>query len=207
MNHDSRSSRKRRLERLSEGPFAALTILDAQSYLADYPRDVRAWILLGVALADLARYDEAERALATALDFCEDEDRCWVMVSMGTLFRESGRFEQAASWYRQAIEAAPEEATFPIYLGAMLAKQGRFAEAEAAHRAATACTAGHVEEAYFNLGLVLRAQERFEEAAACFREAIRREPGYREARQALRDVRLCLTRSGCSVIGTQQRRS
>ncbi len=184
-----------------------MTILDAQSYVADYPRDVHARIQLGIALAEVARYDEAERAIAIALDLCVEEDRCWCLAKLGDICRETGRLDQAASWYRKAIEAAPEEATFPILLGGMLAKQGRFAEAEASHRAATACSAGHVDEAYLNLGLVLRAQERFEEAAECFRESIRRDPGYREARQALRDVRLCLARAGCSAIGTQQHRS
>jgi hypothetical protein len=47
-----------------------------------------------------------------------------------------------------------------------------------------------------NLGFVLRAQERFEEAADCFREVIRRDPGYRAAKKALRDVERCLRARG-----------
>ena len=60
------------------------------------------------------------------------------------------------------------------------------------YRQATRCTTGCTDEAFFNLGLVLRAQERFEEAAGCFREAIRIDPKYRVAKRALRDVELCL---------------
>ena len=49
-------------------------------------------------------------------------------------------------------------------------------------------TEGCLDEAYLNLGLILLTQERFEEAAECLREAIQRDPGYRVARKALRDV-------------------
>ena len=70
----------------------------------------------------------------------------------------------------------------------MLALKGRLREAERAHRAATRCPEGCIDEAYLNLGLVLRAQERFEEASRCLREAIRLDPKYRVAREELRDV-------------------
>ena len=74
----------------------------------------------------------------------------------------------------------------------MLAKQGRLHDAEDTHRKAVACTRGCIDEAYLNLGLILRARERFAEAAECFREALRRDPDYRAARRALRDVELCI---------------
>lgn len=77
-----------------------------------------------------------------------------------------------------------------IYLGLTLALQGRLRDAERVHRSATQCLEGCIDEAFYNLGLVLRAQERYQEAAECFREAIRRDPKYRIARRALRDVEL-----------------
>jgi tetratricopeptide (TPR) repeat protein len=45
-----------------------------------------------------------------------------------------------------------------------------------------------VDEAYFNLGLVLRAQERYQEALACFEKALELTPDYREAITAKSDV-------------------
>ena len=65
-------------------------------------------------------------------------------------------------------------------------------DAEESHRAAIACDQDLTDEAYLNLGFVLRAQERFAEAADCFREAISIDPDYRLARRALRDVECCL---------------
>jgi tetratricopeptide (TPR) repeat protein len=111
---------------------------------------------------------------------------------MGHLFVARGDFDQAAAWFRRAIEADPGDASYRIYLGAILARQGRLEEAEGVHRTAIACPAGCIDEAYLNLGLVLRAQGRFRESADCLREALRIDPQYRAARIALRDVERCL---------------
>ena len=83
----------------------------------------------------------------------------------------------------------PDEATGHIYLGGVLARAGRLKEAETAHRAAIRCSQGCRDEAYLNLGLVLRAQERHDEAATCFEQALKLDPKYVAARKALRDVR------------------
>ncbi len=170
----------------------ALTIRYGRRLVRDYPCHGPAWVLLGVALVEVARYEEAEQALAKALDFRPAHKRFIPLGHLGHLFREAGDYEQAAAWYRRAIEASPDEASGHIFLGGVLAKQGRFADAEEAHRAAIACSEGCIDEAYLNLGLVLRARERFAEAAESFREAIRLDPNYREARQALRDVERCI---------------
>jgi tetratricopeptide (TPR) repeat protein len=164
----------------------------ARSYLRDYPEDALAWLWLGIALGELARYEEAEQALAKAIDLCPPEKKAFCLAHMGHMFDSGGDFAQAALWYRRAIAAAPQDATYLIHLGAVLARQGRLHDAEGAHRAATACAEGCIDEAYLNLGFVLRAQERFKEAAGCFREAIRLDPEYRLARRALRDVDRCI---------------
>jgi len=150
------------------------------------------WLQLGELLKDLARYEEAEQALGKALD-CYESKRQWpVLAEFGHLFRASGDYRQAAEWFQKAVEAAPQEASPRIFLGAVLAKTGRFAEAEEAHRAATQCTTGCIDEACLNLGFVLRARERFAEAAYWFRRALQITPDYPEAKHALRDVRQCL---------------
>ncbi len=140
-----------------------------------------------------SRYDEAEEALATALELCPADRRRLPLTEMGYLEAQRGDFERAAGWYRKAIEAEPTHSASYIFLGAILGQQGRLREAEEVHRMAIeTCYEGCLDEAFLNLGLVLRAQERFEEAAEYFREAIRLDPADRHARRALRDVERCL---------------
>jgi tetratricopeptide (TPR) repeat protein len=79
-----------------------------------------------------------------------------------------------------------------IFLGATLAKQGRFAEAKRHHqRAITLATDrdGRPDEAHYNLGLILRAQRRYDEAAGHLTKALELDPQYKIAREALDDVR------------------
>ncbi len=192
MKRQSRESRYQQLRRLSDGPYPALTIRYGRRYLRDYPDHGSAWMALGIALFELARYEEAEQALGKAIEFCPEDKLQCPFSQMGHLFRQQGDFEQAEKWYRKAIFADPADASYYIYLGAMFAKQGRFYEAEENYRTAIQCSEGCIDEAYLNLGLVLRARERFREAAECFREAIRLDPKYRAAKRALRDVELCI---------------
>ena len=81
----------------------------------------------------------------------------------------------------ESHELDPNNAGRHIFLGALLAKKGDFAGAETSHRKAIRCSEGRVDEAYLNLGLVLRAQEHYKEALACFERAIEMTPDYREA--------------------------
>ncbi|MDG3005189.1 tetratricopeptide repeat protein [Paludisphaera mucosa] len=188
--------RFKRLRRISNGRFPALTIRVARRYLIDFPDHGLSWLLLGMALVQVSRYEEAEQAIAKSIDLSPPEKRRIPLSNMGHLFDQAGDYDQAAAWYRKAIAADPGVASGRIYLGAVLAKQGRLHEAEEVHRAAVGCPKGCIWEAYLNLGLVLRARERFHEAADCFREAIRLNPECREARRALRDVEYCIKWTG-----------
>jgi tetratricopeptide (TPR) repeat protein len=187
-----RKSRYERLWKLSNGDLPASTIRYARRYLADYPDHGPAWLLMGTALTEMGRYEEAKRALSKAIELCPLEKRQIAFSGMGHMFRQRGDYEQAEKWYRRAIEADPDDATYHIYLGSLFAKQGRLSDAEEVHRTAICCAEGCIDEAYLKLGLVLRAQERFQEAAECFREAIQLDPAYRAARRALQDVERCI---------------
>src|SRR5262249_30511513 len=94
--------------------------------------------------------------------------------------------------------AAPDDATYQIFLGAFLAQAGRLREAEVVRRRATRCKVGFVDEAFFNLGLVLRALERYAEARDCFQRALKLDPKYKKVRRELADIErvLKLTRKG-----------
>lgn len=193
----SREKRMKRLRQLSAGSYPATTMRYGRRYLLDHPSDGPACMLVGIALVELARYEEAEQAYAKAIEFCPPEKLQVPWWQLGHLFNNAGDHEKAAEWYQRAIDVGSGHASPYIFLGALRAKQGRFQEAEELHRAALACERGCIDEAYLNLGFILRARERFAEAAECFKEAIRRDPEYRAAKAALRDVELCMKlRSG-----------
>ena len=107
---------------------------------------------------------------------------------MGALERYRGDFAASEDWYRQAIKLNPEDATGYVFLGAAQARQGKLKEAEATHREGIGCSDDAVDESFHNLGLVLRGQGRLEEVAECFRAAIKIDPEYDVAVEALEDV-------------------
>lgn len=181
-----------RLKRLSEGPFPASTIRYARRYLLDHPRNGIAWHMLAAALVESGRYEEAEQALSKAIQFCPLEKQQIPLAMMGHLFEQSGDYEQAVDWFRKAIAADPSDAKYHLYLGTVLAKQGKLHEAVEVLQKAIQCTEGRLDEAHLALGMVLRSLDRFPEAADCFREAIRVDSTGREARRALRDVERCM---------------
>jgi tetratricopeptide (TPR) repeat protein len=192
MDSTSRASRLRQLKRLSQRPLTAFTIRSARQFLRDYPDDDRAWLILGMALSEAYRYEEAEQAFAKAIEFSPRDRLSVVYAQMGHLFQQSGNMTEAAVWYGRAVKGAADDATYHNLMGWLLARQGRLHDAEVCFRLATQCEHGNVEEAFFYLGQVLRSQERFAEAADCFRETLRTDPEYRPAGWALRDMERCL---------------
>jgi tetratricopeptide (TPR) repeat protein len=149
---------------------------------------------LASSLQDVARYREAGEMLEGALRFMPASAQRLVLRQLGSLAEAESNGNAAEQWYRQAIAASPLDATSYIYLGAMYAKAGRLEDAEAVHRDATGCIEGCLDEAYFNLGLVLRAQGRYLEALDAFREAARRDPLDHETQVALEDMEQVLFR-------------
>lgn len=144
--------------------------------------------LRGCILADLARYEEAEQTLNEAVDGLSGEHKDFGYTQLANLNRQRGNFEIAEKWYRKAIEVNPDKACRHILLGAVLAEKGDLVGAEAAHRQAIRCASDDLDEAYMNLGLVLRAKERYAEALDAFDKAIQLSPDYDEAKVAKGDV-------------------
>lgn len=181
-----------RLHKADKANLPALSAARARRLLDDFPNFGQVWKILGSALIDLARYDEAEEALLRAIAVCPP-NRVWIPRSeIGRLHAVRGNIVEAEFWYRQAIDAAPERAEPRVDLGGLLARSGRLAEAEAALHAAVWCREGCLDEAWLNLGLVLRALDRFDDAIECFETALKLNPNHRGAKRAQRDVKQTL---------------
>lgn len=161
-------------------------------FLKDYPGAIVGLLSRAIALYVSARYAESLRILRRLLRLAPKDRRDAVQCHFGHLYRRKGEFRRAESWYRKAVVSNPSDAGCRIYLGGVLAVAGRHAEAEAVHRAATKCRVGCIDEAYLNLGFVLRAERRYSEARTCFQKALKLSPKYKEARIALQDMDLVL---------------
>lgn len=181
----------RQLKAADEAEQPCLVVELSRVLLKEFDWDI-VWLLQGQNLYSLGRYVEAEASLLNALRTAKDKHQAIVLAHLGHMERQRGRFAFAEAWYRQAIELAPSEAGFRIFLGGLLASQGDFEQAERVHRQAIQCPHGCVDEAHFNLWLVLRAQERFEEAVAALDRALEITPDYARALDAKRDIELAL---------------
>lgn len=177
-----------RVRGLEDDDRPASALLAVREILRSVPDDANALVLQGRLLAALTRHGEAEESLLKALTLFAADSEYVVYRELGHLYESWGRLELARAEFEKVVALRPEHASGHIYLGAVLARGGHFEEAIACHTRATHCSEGQVDEAYFNLGLVLRALERFAEAKACFDKALEIDPSYSDARAALSDV-------------------
>jgi tetratricopeptide (TPR) repeat protein len=197
MKPRTRKQRFRELTAMWNQELFASVVEAAREYLKDYPSHSLARLYYGIALSELARYDEAKRMFLQVIKESDREQLSYLYSRMGHLYRQKGEFHKAATWYRKALESCRTEAAYPIFLGAVLALDGRLSEAEACHRQALKCKTGDFSEAYLNLGYVLRAQEKYRPALKCFEKALALDPRYRAAKQAIKDVKKVLELKQC----------
>ena len=106
--------------------------------------------------------------------------------------RHSGRLEEAAGAYRQAIALSPAFAEAHNNLGNALKNGGKLDEAVVAYRQAIVIKP-NIADWHRNLGTALAALGKFDEAVICLRQAIAIRPDYAEAHAdlatALKDLR------------------
>ena len=159
----------------------------AKLYTAKYPNDMFGWVALADALSIIARYGDAREALKKAEILSSKDHQHIVCHQIDHHYREKGDHLRAEKWYRKAVEANGNTRNL-IFLGACLAKQGRFSEAKKCQRKAIKIASDSPDEAYYNLGLILRAEERYEEACNCFDKALELDPDYTVAKEARSDV-------------------
>jgi tetratricopeptide (TPR) repeat protein len=159
---------------------AAVELLHA--YLKHRPGDGYMWFRFGNALRLIGLVHEAEHALLTALETAESKHSGWILRELALVQTHSGRLAEAEQSFAQACndpEVAAHGATW-ILRGANLASATQLQAAEDCHRRALTFHDENVDrdEAYLNLGYVLRAQGRYAEAAEAFQHALEITPDY-----------------------------
>jgi tetratricopeptide (TPR) repeat protein len=109
-------------------------------------------------------------------------------LNLGSIYEEVGNFTKAEYHYRQALQFAPDYPQAHNYLGILLLRSERPAEAELHFREAIRLT--KYPDAHNNLGLLLLDSDRLVEAERQFMEAIRLRPEFARAHNGLGIVRL-----------------
>lgn len=172
------SSLRRRLDKMSSDQPATVRELALQ-ILAHDRRDLQALYGLVNALIDLHQFRAAHSALRRFADLPTGTRHQFSLYgARGRYFRELGELRTAERWYRKAAVGQP---LYLVFLGGVLARQGRFAEAKRVHRRASrAPVEDNVanDEAFYNLGLILRAERRYKAAIAAFDKAVELDPNY-----------------------------
>ncbi len=184
-----------RLMKAWNGEEIALHRALAVEYTTKYPENVWGWVALADVLSAIALYGEARRALKKAQQLAPPEARGDILLQWGHHYRTKQNLNAAATWYRKAVAERPDTNSL-VFLGTILAKQGEFAEAKRCHRRAIKLSTSTPDEAFYNLGLILRAEEKYAAALDAFDEAIIIDPQYAVAKRARDDIRQFLKRKG-----------
>jgi tetratricopeptide (TPR) repeat protein len=180
---------------VSKGLNASIAKL-AQEYLTDFPRHGLVWIDYGNALANLGKYKEARTALLRAVKNVPAEHIDIPYYYLGRLYKNAGNHRRAVEWYKKASEVAPERGDYFIVLGVAYISLEKTSEAQACFARAIECKEGMIEEAYYNLGVILAGQRKYKNALTCFEKALQLDPKYKLAKQALVDMKTALLIKG-----------
>jgi tetratricopeptide (TPR) repeat protein len=131
-------------------------------------------------------------------DTLAKNSNCWMAHNnLGNILFENGHVEEAATYYRKAVQILPTYADAQANLGNILFRQGRMDEAITCYQKATATNATISISANFNnanyrysLGLALRQKGELDEALAQFQEAVAMRPAFAEAQFNLGELLL-----------------
>tara|TARA_B110000495_G_scaffold147295_1_gene130182 strand:+ start:1888 stop:2466 length:579 start_codon:yes stop_codon:yes gene_type:complete len=173
----------------SDASLHATTISLVNHFLLEHPESPRGWLDLGRALAQVFRYEEAERAFKKVIEMSEDNSAAAIYGEIGNLYRTQGKFDTAILWYEKQIAVDSEDALGLLYLGNILMRQGNFTAAETAFQKALQCKLACLEEVHYSLGLVNRCLENYTAAVTHFKQAIELNDRHSEAKVALKDVK------------------
>jgi Flp pilus assembly protein TadD len=113
------------------------------------PTDGEAWALLGNALFEAQRYEEAEKSYRTALEL--DRKSLPIRRALAQLAVRRGRLPEAERLLRELAGQAPRDPEMELALGTLLAARNDLGEAEAAFRRALAA-APRQPAGLYNLG-------------------------------------------------------
>jgi Flp pilus assembly protein TadD/predicted Zn-dependent protease len=135
------------------------------------PTFARAYVELGDAYRQLAKYDEAEKAFKKAISF---EDEACAFCGLGFTCWKTGRYVEAEKAFKRAMELNPNDSCAYDYSGRMYYDLGRYQEAAEVFQQEIRLWPN--VNGYLFLGNAYTYLGRFGDAVSAYRNAIRLEP-------------------------------
>lgn len=155
-------------------------IASCRELLTRYPDDINILGLLGAALGDLRRFDEAEKTLNRVIELaptfakpCED---------LGVLLMQQHKAERAAPLLEKAVRLDPQLEEAHFQLGKALAMLGRGQEADASFERAFALSP---QRRLMALAAEHHQAGRLQEAEQLCRQVLQKEPAHVDALRLL----------------------
>ena len=140
----------------------------------------------------LGDFDEAEVSFLKALEHAPPDKRFSIHTRLAMMYGDRGDYKKAEALYAKACRSRDGRNLGWLWMlrGANLANTRRsFKRFERCFRAAMTMSDVDIDEAYWNLGYVLRAQGQYMEAREAFEEVLRLEPKDRDAKKGLRSLK------------------
>jgi len=112
------------------------------------------------------------------------------------IYKDQGDLKRAQRWIEEAIEQHEAEGSYWVTYGEILAKRGKVKQARNAHLAAIEAATSDVDEAHFNLALLLRGRRRYSDALVEVEKALKIDPDYAEAHALRQDLQTVIHGTG-----------
>lgn len=160
-------------------------------HLENDPESIAAQLYFADALIDLSKYNEAEELILKAIEKLKIIDRetpAFPFSQLGDLYRRKGEFHKAIEWYKKASEINADEASYYIFIGTSYFRLGNIEKAEKFLLKATDCDEGFIDEAFYNLGIILCSKGKYQNAYKYFQKAIEIDSEYEEAKHWIEDL-------------------
>jgi Flp pilus assembly protein TadD len=171
---------RRALEGDVEGALGEL-----REVLAAFPDDDTAWLTLGMVLSSAGRWREASEALAEAVE--RDGDVLPARMAFARALEKSGKLDDAAYQLLKAQKLAPDDPRPLKELGAVFYKKGLYDKSVQFLTRARGLSPGDAR-IFYALGLTQEARRDPGAAMASYREAIKLDPKFTDARKTLADL-------------------
>jgi tetratricopeptide (TPR) repeat protein len=171
---------RRALDGDVEGAVAAL-----RDMLAAAPDDDTAWLTLGMVLSSAGRWREAAEALAEAVE--RDGEVFAARMAFARALEKSGKLDDAAFQLLKAQKLAPQDPKPLKELGAVFFKKGLYDKSIQFLTRARGLAPDDAR-VFYALGLTQEARRDPGAAMAAYREAIKLDPNFADARKTLADL-------------------